>query len=226
MTSFNIGNITTINAAQVDPSADRFPFWDNSEAGAARTKAMLAQQVRLLVQGVDTQRGSTKPTQRSDGTSLQSGDRWWDTTDLRWWFWNGAYWLSEETFVFHHVLTGVISANLTTGGVVVNPSGNDLFLVNFAASLSPAVGTFDGSNKWDLNLRRLNSSNAAAVESTISLNSGSGGNRVHLQNTLNAHKDVSALDILAYQVNWVRTGTPGNLGADSSLRLSYRFAKP
>lgn len=207
---------------------DLLYWWDGSAAGAARSRAMDRHNLQLLAnRGVDVQRGGTKPTTRSNGDALVGGDRWWDTTDLQWWFWNGTYWLSETVSTFESRLSADISASTNQGGIPVNPAGNDLFLLDLRASIHVAAGSFDGSNYWVFSTQRTDPSNATnGVGTAITINSTPATVRSFWTSTYNLHRDVSALGDVAYFLRWLKTGSPPNILSTSVLECRYRFAKP
>lgn len=172
----------------------------------------------------DQQSGSVKPTARSTGAALQVGDRWLDTSDRLWWWWDGSYWLSEEIFL---ASTGVTTASVSTGlGLLsVNPSYN-LYLLNFSVStrVNTTGNALDSTNYWTISLMRMTTSAESSELDSIA-NSYPLGQRTRLFSTLNLHRDITALSILGFQFQLVPTNAPTSLVRPSAT-LRYRLVKP
>lgn len=109
----NIGQLTLLAAAQVDAAADRLCVWDNSAAGAARTKGMLFSQ---LLSWIGTNLGGKRHTRSATEPSTKGvGDTWEEmdgSGNLRYgwaWWWDGAQWRSPDLY-FPATLIGAYDA--------------------------------------------------------------------------------------------------------------------
>lgn len=202
---------------------DLLGLTDISE-GASGSKVITVENLRIVAhKGKHLFRQSTKPTTRPDGTALQSGDRWWDTSDQLWFFWNGAYWLTEQ--IFH--ATSLCYASITQGWVhlAMHP-GYNLFLIDFTVG-----GIFnapqDASNYWSFTLDTCstapnNSFPAIAAISTNTFAVAGGYQHFTRSTVLNAFLDASSLGAL--RVASYRIGSGGY--TESTARSRYRLAKP
>ena len=175
-----------------------------------------------LLDGIDSQAGSSQPAVRSDGTVLQTGDRWLDTSDRSWWWWNGTYWLSEQIYTAAAAASSV-TMSTAFGILPVSPSVN-LFLLNFEF-----VGRYnsmnDATNYWSISLLRMSSSNiSAATEASFDSKTFTAATQVFSSITLNSHRDVGGLGIVGFRLEVLRVGLAGAL-AHLSARLTYRLAK-
>lgn len=176
-------------------------------------------QGKQIIYGANVEfRQSSKPTVRSDGSALQAGDRWLDTTERLWFYWNGTYWLSEQIYApLVQEPTSITGATLTYPILPIS-SAYDIYLLDYRVSGNG--GSHDGSNYYTIFLSRVSS--ALAVTNIDSIVSASGG--FNSKNDLNTHLDVSALDALFLSVRAVRTGTTPTLGSFAAT-IRYRLAK-
>lgn len=168
---------------------------------------------------------SSKPTTRPNGTALVTGDRYLDTSDRLTWFWNGAYWLSEEIFLVRTSFAGGATITGGWGHHQINQSYN-LFLLDFGYG-GQLASPQDGSNYWDIRIERGNSAAAHTVLATINTASPviSAATGVSLSSSLNLHLDVSALGSLYIRGAVYKTLSPGNL-TQGVITTRYRLAKP
>ena len=176
-----------------------------------------------LLDNVDSQASSNKPTTRSDGTALAVGDRWLSTNDRFWFYWNGSYWLSELILSAN---TGIASSSTAIGiGLcTVDPSFN-LFLLSFRASgRINTTGTHDASNYWTFSASRVDSA-SESLEGSVSGSALVLGQRFQVTGTINAHRDVAALGTVGFQAVASLTGSPAGL-VRPAFSLFYRLAKP
>lgn len=190
-----------------------------------RTTRLIRANTTAPLLGRDWQVSGTKPATRSDGAALVSGDRWWDTAENREWFWNGTYWLSSQIHELNHVLLLPFSAT-QPGAIAIDISGNDVFLLSFSGSIGfSALTGFDGSNYYWWRLVSEDKDNNWTTESQRFLNSNPTDYRETFENSINAHRDVSALDIRSFQVRAIKVGTPPDLLDSCSFTVRWRWAK-
>lgn len=180
---------------------------------------------------IDQQAGSSKPTLRTTGAALQIGDRWLDTSERSWYFWNGNYWLSEQIFLISLGWTGS-SVATGVGMLAFNPAAN-LWLIDwrFSALLN---GPNDSTNYWTARLERY-SEDDAEYSGSVSLSSGwdtrntgvliSGQERARIfAETFNSHLDVQSLNERLLRVAVYKTGNAGLL-KNWAVNLRYRLVK-
>lgn len=180
---------------------------------------------RLLSWGFDIQITGTKPNTRADGSALQTGDRWLDTSERIWWFWNGTYWLSEgNLLVGRWTSTTLAASNSGAGLASFETASNDVFIERFR--VTGGVGTNNPSNYWQFYCTQLQTGGGSITEFNIdSASVASGATAFQLSTSPNAHRDVSALGLIQYRLGWNVVGTPGSL-VRPTFEIFYRYAKP
>lgn len=174
-----------------------------------------------LLDGVDSQAGLSKPTVRSDGSGLQVGDRWLDTSDRLWWFWNGVYWLSEDQppAIFG---TNALTNLAQYGLMPINPNYN-LFLQSYRIAGTTGA-TNNTSSFWGVSLVRR-AATASNTLSSLFTNNSNASETFRLSADLNQHLDVSAISVLSLLVFVQQFGTPSNISG-LAVTVTYRLAKP
>lgn len=181
---------------------------------------------RLLVWGLDIQIGGLKPTTRSNGSALVSGDRWLDTADRLWWQWNGTYWLSQNLYF----ATASFNLIATTQGLGVMPypaKDYDVFLEDFTFSFvlnNPQNAT----DFWRVQLERQNTAGNQTMIATTDvsdLSHTTGLIGIRRTVAVNLHQDVSALPSIGWRIAAYRQGASGGIN-QPSFSVSYRLAKP
>ena len=99
---------------------------------------------------------TTAPTQRSSGVPLVTGDRWYKPIDngavgtAGEWYWNGAYWLSEE-IVLGHQNGGSIAYRFIANSEDVTyafGSPSATVFINRLNIIALITGVCNGSNYW------------------------------------------------------------------------------
>lgn len=183
---------------------------------------------RLTAGGLWEVRQSSKPTTRPDSTALVTGDRWYDTTNNIWLFWNGTYWLSEQ------ILSSVVSGNsitvTTTYGAFQPPSGYNAYLVDLQVA-AVFVSTQDtSSNYWQIQLDRANNANPTVFTNITTINCNtltvsSNYQAANFSATINTQIDISALNVRLFRLSLNKVGSAGALGQFSVI-TRYRLCQP
>lgn len=152
------------------------------------------------------------------------GQRWIDTADRMVWFWNGSHWVSEQ--VFYQIMP-MISTGLTAGEVVTNTVAIDrrynLWLERWTIDYRTAGAFYNADNKYVVSLRQLRFE-GIATESELEITSGITNRRFSQTVTFNALRDVSALNLHAWDALWGRWNNPSTIERATST-LTYRLAK-
>lgn len=175
-----------------------------------------------LLDGVDSQAGSSKPTVRSDGTPLQTGDRWLSTSDRMWFYWSGSYWLSEEVYRHIYNTTSTGATQQFPGGVDIDSNFN--YWVRETRLSGRFQATQDASNYWTFRLLRDTTTTTDIAISTQALTSVGAGAK-NLAYSVNTHLDTTALGLVTFRNDLLRTGSPGAINAPV-LAIYYQLAKP
>lgn len=175
--------------------------------------------------GNDVISSSTKPATRSDSSTLQMNDRWWDATDEQWWRWNGTYWLSEQK----HILRsgGPYSASTQPNEVALHPNMN-FWLLRFDAVVVPSAN-HDSTNNYTIRLRQLGSNSAnAVVEASFTTSNAAAAARATYSYAFadtNKFRDMTALSAVGFDIDFVKN-TLIAAAIVASATLQYRLAKP
>jgi hypothetical protein len=171
---------------------------------------------------IDQQIGSVKPTVRSTGAALQVGDRWLDTVDRLWWFWNGAYWLSE---ILDRLTSGQnVSSTTNLLPLLPRSSNYNVWLDRLRVGYTYSATNHNSTDNFTTFVVRIASSKVATVlSSQLNSQSVTGINAVWLDTAINLHVDVGSLDIvfLGFQATKNGAAPTTTIAAD----LSYRLAK-
>ena len=106
----------------------------------------------LNLEGTQYFNQADKPIERPNGTALEVGDRWWNTSEGSEWFWNGTYWLSDAICHERMVQTSIINTNSTVHiwpitGLIKSPTDN---LVCTAIGMNTRLQAIDELNQWQV----------------------------------------------------------------------------
>lgn len=182
---------------------------------------------RNLLNGVDFQYKATKPTTRSDGTTLVSGDRWLDSSNC-WWFYNGTYWLSEQ--IFQSVVSSSSITATTAFGAFYPMSGYNVYIVDLQVAGVFLATQDTTANYWQILLDRANNVNPTVFTtiSTLNCNTLSVSTNyiaANFSTTINTQVDVSALNVRMFRVVPNKVGSAGAL-QQFAITTRYRLCQP
>ena len=96
---------------------------------------------------------NTKPTQRAAGVPLVAGDRWFNTSNGIWWFWNETYWLSNQLFVVQGAVVSQSFSNSfvdSRGEAIVFSDFNSIFVER--AQVVWEYTSYSESNYWQFSV--------------------------------------------------------------------------
>lgn len=168
--------------------------------------------------------GTVQWDSRTSMPTAATGDRVYRSDLNGVWYYNGSIWLSENA---HEMAFPLATAPpLSATGVLhrmIMPAalgGSDVYLAACLTSFYVAGGTaLSASHKWVGTLSKANTAGASSL-GTITIDSGASDQwRPAATITINAAADIAS-NYVALEINWVKTGTPGNLYANCSL--AYR----
>lgn len=143
-----------------------------------------------------------------------AGDLWWDTTNRMWWAYDGTQWVGQIT-AWPFGVNKLPSYTETNGNVALLrlPADWDVYLDQVDITGYGAVGTWDASNYWTVNLYKVGTLIDSVDIDAAGLN--------HKTIAVGAVIDVSSFQYL--RIDLVETGSPGNLTdflmATATLRL-------
>lgn len=148
------------------------------------------------------------------------GDTWEELDNggnyICYWFWNGAYWLSIQTFTKENNLSNVTSINF----LFDLPTNYNIYLVEFKSNFL-LTATNNSTNYWRIILNRLGASTFAL--STLTTLAGNPSTWFSINELLNIHLDTNVANIKALQFTSVKVGTPTNISG--SVNTTYRLAR-
>lgn len=165
--------------------------------------------------------GTAKPATRRDGSPLQVNDRWLDTSENTFWFWNGTYWLSER--ILSSNVSSFVSATTTAGCITAD--NHNLFLLRLEIGVIFSVGNHDVANNWSVRLRRLAANSTGfSIDATVSTGAAvTAATRVVYRTIINLHRDIAALSTAAFDFEFQKNGAAPN--STIGATLYYRLAK-
>lgn len=204
------GAFTAAGAA----TGDLLYVWDLSAVGVAQSRSMPMIEMQRYVNLGDIQQGGATPTTRSDASALVAGDRWWDSTRLTWFRWNGTVWLSEQKFETAIALDVDISATVQR---VVLPVNGSIWVESLSGSIKPAIATYDVTNYWTIAAIDLDAADSATAIASWDLDDSAGGDR---EPFLVAIGEAVAADAIA--IGFTKEASPGNLLAGTTVKVVCR----
>lgn len=204
------GAFTAAGAA----AGDLLYVWDLSAVGVAQSRSMPMIELQRYVNLGDVQQGGATPTTRSDTSVLVAGDRWWDSTRLAWFRWNGTAWLSEQRFEVAIALDADISASVQR---VVLPVNGSIWVESLSGSIKPAIDTYDATDYWTIAAMDLDAADSATTIASWDLDDSAGGNREPFSVAIG---EVIAADAIA--IAFTKTASPGNLLAGTTVKVVCR----
>ena len=174
---------------------------------------------------------STKPLARVDGSALQIGDRWLNTTDLVQYIFNGTYWVSAEVFSAPSTSGG--SGNVGSSGSNAAPYcglglRRNILLVSVTYLLR-ILRTNDSTNNWTIQANLFNTSGAGSnigspvntfTDWSLPNSTGYTQRELLLNNTF-----VTAQNFYDIRFTYTKNGGPANFGWSYAC-LNYRLVSP
>jgi hypothetical protein len=182
---------------------------------------------RQAIHGRDIQYGSTKPTIRSTGTTLVSGDHWYDTNNQWWCYWDGTRWLTQQIYQNSSIIAATNLTATARYGILRIPTATfSLAIIDFQVSVARAATQDTTTNYWTVTLERLTATQAVTISATINLNTNlaSGGDCVNGTVGINTVFS-TASSIALWRVGWNKLGTAGGLSQGTAM-VRYRLAYP
>ena len=183
------------------------------------TPAILADPV--YIGGVAYFNRSTKPTERSAGVALVAGDRWYNTSNGIWWFWNGTYWLSNQLFVVQGAVVSLIGSNNymdSRGEAIVFSDFNSIFVER--AQVVWVYTSYSASNYWQFQVNIVTGTFTTLVMPTYTTTSGAGSYELAVNTAYTFTSDYP----LGIRLWAVKVGSPGSATFAEGYR--YRLISP
>ena len=140
----------------------------------------------VLINGVANFYQPTKPTTRVDGSALVAGDLWYNSTTRLKWFWNGTYWLSEQSLKAE---TSFVFLNASSSpflcGMQQLTNGNTSVFVERIHATVLTLGANDASNYWTLDFNIVDIFGAFSFSLGILNNANTDGAPTFLNSAVN-----------------------------------------
>jgi hypothetical protein len=209
-----------------DSDLDAIAVLATTTYGRSQLTIVDANADRLNAHGRDIQYGSTKPATRSTGTTLVTGDHWFDNSGNSWWcVWDGSRWLTQQVFEVSSTMASTSMAATTRHGIFRVPTATfSLAVLDFLVSTARAAVMDATTNYWTVTLERLTAAQAATVVGTVTLNTAlaSGADCVNGSAAINTIFSTSSA-IAQWRVGWNKLGAAGAL-SQGTATVRYRLA--
>ena len=201
-------------------------IWDTAGDIAVATGADAAAKLAIGNAGGAVRRinATVQWDSRTSSPTVASGDRWWRSDHAQDYYYDGTNKLSATA---HEMAFPLASAPPLTGTGVLHRmiipaalGGSDTYLASVLTAFYVAGGTALGaSHKWVGTVSKTNTAGASSL-GTITIDSGASDQwRPGTALSINAAAAAGS-GYVALEINWVKTGTPGDLYANCSL--AYR----
>lgn len=169
----------------------------------------------------DYQEKNTKPTTRKDGSSLQTGDRWYNSALRLGFWWTGTIWQGlQENFA--QCSFGILAVNNNFHSPIPIPTSSlSIAILSISASITRS-GTQDAANYWTVQLSRITIAGVSTAIGSVLTFTVAGGapakattfDYVQLINSTSVV--ISTTDSASlFQLLYSQTGSPGQLQAGS-----------
>lgn len=140
------------------------------------------------------------------------------------WFWNGAYWLSQQVYQQSSTNPNLTTAGTGTGllgyGFAVENSNFNLFILAMEAAIFTSNNSTSGSN-WTWRLDRI--STGSVTQLAVQTNQGQLGNTwASFVTPINVHINVGATQTVAMRIRESPSGSANKAG---TVGFKYRLAR-
>lgn len=212
------GTTTTVATDTIWDAAGDLAVGSGADTAAKLAKGAAGGHLSIINGAVAWDSGTSFPA------SKLTGDRYYRTDLNGVWYWDGSQWLSEFPHEMPFPLATAVPISAT--GVLhrmIMPAalgGSDVYLAVVLTSIYVVGGTaLSASHKWVGTVNKANTAGSSSL-GTITVDSGATDQwRPAATVTINAAAGIGS-GYVALEINWVKTGTPGNLYANCSL--AYR----
>jgi hypothetical protein len=183
---------------------------------------------RQALQGRDINYAATKPTTRSTGTTLVSGDQWFDTSNAWWAIWDGTRWITQQIFTSDAAFGAIASVAAATYAVSFGFPGS----ANFSISLLDCrmtitqTGVINATDHHTMNMGRItNPYSATIIGTTSTFNTAIASGVTNTSNAnINLAAIVTAAQGLGFRAFLNKVGSASGTISSASAYLRYRLA--
>lgn len=211
------GNSTTVATDTI---------WDTAGDIAVASGADTAAKLAIGNAGAHLSRinGTVQWDARTSMPTAATGDRVWRSDLFDTYYYNGSIWLSAVAREMPFPLASAppLSATGVLHRMIIPAAlgGSDVYLAAVLTAFYVAGGTaLAAGHNWVGTVSKANTAGSASL-GTITINSGASDQwRAGTPLSINAAAAIAS-GYVALEINWVKTGTPGNLYANCSM--AYR----